>query len=112
MINYHNKTFRPFQNTSNGEVTAQTLFRYQQVGELLYSEYQGGDIVKGHLIGKVNEQGIIDMRYHHVNTKGELMTGKCQSTPEVLPSGKIRLHEKWQWTSGDHSNGESILEEI
>jgi hypothetical protein len=52
------------------------------------------------------------MRYHHVNTSGELMTGVCVSTPEVLPTGKVRLHEKWQWTSGDQSKGESIIEEI
>jgi hypothetical protein len=29
-----------------------------------------------------------------------------------MKNGKIRLHEKWQWTSGDGSKGESILEEI
>jgi hypothetical protein len=51
------------------------------------------------------------MRYHHVNTNGELMTGICRSTPELLPSGKIRLHEEWQWTSGDGSKGKSIVEE-
>ena len=52
------------------------------------------------------------MRYHHVNTKGELMTGICESTPEVLSNGKIRLHEEWKWTSGDCSYGKSIVEEI
>ena len=40
------------------------------------------------------------------------MTGKCISKPEVLASGKIRLYETWEWTSGDKSSGESILEEI
>ena len=33
------------------------------------------------------------MRYHQVNDRGELMTGVCRSTPEVLPDGRIRLHE-------------------
>jgi hypothetical protein len=32
--------------------------------------------------------------------------------PEVLPDGKIRLRENWQWTSGDFSEGESVIEEI
>ena len=31
---------------------------------------------------------------------------------ELLPDGRIRLHEKWQWTSGDLSSGESVIEEI
>ncbi|WP_321538875.1 hypothetical protein [Flavobacterium piscinae] len=39
------------------------------------------------------------------------MTGICHSKPEIMENGKIRLHETWQWTSGDYSNGESIIEE-
>lgn len=112
MINYHNKRFRPIQNTDNGETSEETIFLYQQQGNILTSEYTGGKIIKGHLIGLVDEGGNIDMRYHQINDRGELMTGRCQSRPEVLPNGKIRLHETWQWTSGDGSAGQSILEEL
>lgn len=111
-MNYHNKKFRPVQNTENGETSAETIFHYKQEGNILTSEYAGGKIVKGHLIGLVDEAGAIDMRYHQVNDQGELMTGTCQSKPEVLPNGKIRLHETWRWTSGDESAGSSIIEEI
>jgi hypothetical protein len=52
------------------------------------------------------------MRYHQVNEQGELMTGTCRSKPEILPDGRIRLHETWRWTSGDGSEGSSIIEEI
>jgi hypothetical protein len=52
------------------------------------------------------------MRYHHVNDQGVLQTGICKSIPEILPDGRIRMQETWQWTSGDGSSGESILEEI
>lgn len=111
-INYNNKRFRPVQNTENGETTAETVFSYQQKGNILTSVYSGGHIASGHLIGLVDEDGNIEMRYHQVNRKGELMTGICRSKPEILPDGKIRLHEEWKWTSGDHSLGKSILEEI
>ena len=111
-INYHNKTFRPVQNSENGETTDETIFEYRQEGQILTSEYSGGRIIKGHLIGLVDEKGNIEMRYHQVNDKGELMTGVCFSKPEVLSNGKIRLHESWEWTSGDRSKGKSILEEI
>lgn len=40
------------------------------------------------------------------------MTGICNSKLEILHNGKIRLHETWQWTSGDKSKGESIIEEV
>ncbi|NHE56769.1 n-acetylglutamate synthase [Cyclobacterium plantarum] len=111
-MNYHDKKFKPVSNSENGETSQETLFHYQQEGNILTSLYQGGKIKKGHLIGLVDENGHIDMRYHQVNVKGELMTGVCRSRPEIMENGKIRLHEEWQWTSGDHSRGTSMLEEV
>ncbi|WP_375561645.1 n-acetylglutamate synthase [Bernardetia sp. OM2101] len=111
-MNYNNKKFRPVSNTENGETSSETIFEYKQEGNILTSNYSGGKIIQGHLIGLVDENGNIDMRYHQVNEKGELMTGICNSTPEMLENGKIRLHEQWQWTSGDNSKGNSTLEEI
>ena len=112
MIDYNGKTFKPVANSENGETSEETTFLYKQTGSVLTSEYAGGRIVKGHLIGLVDTDGNIDMRYHQVNDNGELMTGICRSRPEHMDNGKLRLYEIWQWTSGDHSKGESILEEI
>lgn len=111
-INYNNRVFRPVSNTENGETSVETVFHYKQQGNVLSSEYNGGRIAFGHLLGIVDSEGIIDMRYHQVNTRGELMTGICRSVPEILPDGRIRLHETWQWTSGDRSEGQSVIEEI
>lgn len=103
--------FRPVTNSANGETTSETIFHYKQNGNILTAEYNGGKIIYGHLLGIVGNSGNIDMRYHQVNIQGEIMTGVCRSTPEILENGKIRLHENWQWTSGDHSTGNSIIEE-
>lgn len=111
-MNYDKKRFRPIQNTENGETSEETIFEYRQIGNILTSEYQGGQIRKGQLIGLVNEDGTIEMRYHQVNIRGELMTGICFSKPEIMDNGAIRLHETWQWTSEDKSRGTSILEEL
>lgn len=112
MINYHGRHFRPVSNTANGEIPAKTIFHYQQSGRVLTCTYSGGRIVTGHLIGLVDDDGGIDMCYHQVNDKGELMTGVCRSVPELMSEGRIRLHETWRWTSGDGSSGRSVLEEI
>jgi hypothetical protein len=111
-MNYNNKTFRTISNSENGETSNETVFVYRQEGNVLTSEYAGGKIIQGHLIGLVDEHGTIDMRYHQVNNKGELMTGVCKSIPEIMENGKIRLHETWKWTSGDYSEGQSLLEEV
>lgn len=111
MINYNGKIFKPISNTENGETSSDTIFHYTQKGNIIISEYSGGKIQYGHLIGLVDGKGNIDMCYHQVNDKGEIMTGICKSTPEILKNGKIRLHETWEWTSGDKSKGKSIIEE-
>ncbi len=111
-FNYNNKEFKPVNQSDNSETSSETVFQYQQKGNILTANYAGGEIVTGHLIGLVDVDGNIDMRYHQINKKGELMTGQCQSQPEILKDGRIRLHETWQWTSGDMSKGESVLEEL
>jgi hypothetical protein len=110
-MNYNDKKFRPISNSDNGETSGDTVFHYKQVGHILMAEYSGGKIKYGHLVGLVDTNGNIDMRYHQINEKDELMTGVCQSKPEMLENGKIRLHETWEWTSGDRSKGQSIIEE-
>ncbi|MFP2995305.1 n-acetylglutamate synthase [Spongiivirga sp. MCCC 1A20706] len=112
MINYHNKKFRLKRTSNNAETDIETVFIYKQEGNIVTSTYEGNQIIKGHLLGLVNENGVIEMRYHQINSNGKLMTGVCKSTPETLANGKIRLHEIWQWTCGNQSKGNSILEEI
>ena len=111
MIDYNGKKFIPISNSENGETSSDMVFIYHQEGNIITSSYAGGKIKKGHLIGLVSEEGRIDMRYHQVNTNNELMIGSCISIPELLDDGRIRLHEEWQWTSGDKSKGKSVLEE-
>ena len=110
-INYDNKTFASVQNSKTGEVGAETHFQYHQRDDLVWAEYAGGAIRFGSLIAKVTDGDCLEMRYQHLNIKGELMTGKCFSTPEILADGRIRLFEKWQWTSSDFSEGTGIVEE-
>ena len=111
-MNYHGKKFSAVSNSPNGEASGDTIFTYQQHGNIVTADYAGGAIVQGHLIGLVDEAGNIEMRYHHVNHQGELLTGVCHSRPERVSNNKIRLHETWQWTCGDQSAGESVVEEI
>lgn len=99
-------------SSNNSEVSTAIIFKYKQDGKILTCNYSGDQILSGHLIGIVENNGHINMRYHQINRKNVLMTGICNSKPEIMASGRIRLHENWQWTSGDLSIGHSILEEI
>lgn len=111
-INYDNRFFAPVSNTDNGEVGSATLFHYRQRGDVVWATYEGGGVTFGTLVATVDEEGRLDMRYSHVSRDGRLMTGVCESAPERLPDGRLRLRERWRWTSGDRSRGESIVEEV
>ncbi len=111
-ISYNDKRFITISNSDTGEVSGETIFHYHQKENFVWAEYSGGEIIFGNLIAICDRDGCLDMRYQHLNGKDELMTGKCKSTREILSDGRIRLHEKWEWTSGDYSKGDSIIEEI
>jgi hypothetical protein len=112
LINYNGRRFVGVANSANGEVSSRTVFHYRQQDDVVWATYEGGGVRFGTLVATVDRAGQLDMRYSHVNASGELMTGTCQSKPEVLLDGRLRLHECWQWTSGDKSRGESIVEEV
>ena len=111
-INYNGRRFRSRTNSDTGDVGPETVFHYHQDDRTVWAEYSGGDIQKGFLIAACDEDGVLDMRYQHIDVNGELKTGKCRSTPQITDDGRLRLYEKWEWTCGDRSSGESVIEEI
>ena len=111
-IQYHDRYFRTVSNSATGEVDDRTVFHYRQEGDVVWATYQGGQVRFGTLVARQLADGTLDMRYHHINHANDIMTGECQSRPEILADGRLRLYESWQWTCGDHSKGESVVEEL
>lgn len=112
-INYDGRIFRSLANTAGGDVGGDTLFHYHQRGHIVWATYQGGQVAFGTLIAIVSpEDDSLDMRYQHVSADRTLKTGRCRSTPLLLPDGRLRLRELWQWTEGGTGAGESEIEEV
>ena len=109
-INLNNKSFRAQSNSDNGQVSGATVFHYYQKDDTIWANYQGGEILMGSIIGTINGNEL-DFVYHHLSKDKILMTGKCNTSISISPEGKYVLHENWQWTSGDLSEGTSVLVE-
>ena len=105
------RKFRVVENTENGEVGSDTIFRYHQKGNIVWAIYEGGDVLFGTLSGRCTDNRLV-FTYQHQNLQEEFVTGRCYSNINLLENGKIRLVESWQWTCKDFSGGTSILEEI
>jgi len=88
------------------------MFFYHQNDNILWADYSGGEIARGHLIGTAAENGELDFNYQHINVKNQIRGGVCHSVPRILPDGKIELAESCQWLNGDKSEGSSLLAEV
>jgi hypothetical protein len=111
-VSYDGRRFSVRVNSANGDCSAETLFHYRQSGSRVWATYEGGAVRFGSLVAVTDASGALDMRYHHVDRGDAFRTGRCYSRPEILENGRIRLHERWQWTNGDASAGETVVEEL
>ena len=110
--NYNERRFRVTSNSASGESDGDTLFNYRQQGDLIWATYQGGSVRLGTLVGRVLGDGSLEFRYQHLNKEDQFRSGQCKSTLEILPDGRYRLHERWQWTDPPGDAGESIADEV
>ena len=108
-IQLDGKCFTLMENSTSGEVNGETVFLYHQKDDIVWAEYQGGKILKGSLVGRI-EKLELNFSYQHLNTEKEIKTGKCKSIIQVMENSKLRLIESWQWSTGEE--GESIIQEI
>jgi hypothetical protein len=109
---YDERTFRLVANTEGGDSDGRTSFRYHQRGDVVWATYEGGAVRFGTLVAKVNAAGDLDMIYQHVAADMTFRSGRCLSRCERLADGRIRLHERWVWTSGAEGSGTSVIEEV
>lgn len=82
------------QNSESGEVSNQTRFHYFQQDKMIWAEYQGGEILKGFLIGKWISDCQIEFSYQHLNQRLENRLGR----------------ERWQWLDTLETGQSQIIE--
>jgi len=99
-IDFNNKIFSLVDNSEKGKANSETLFKYQQDGDLVTAEYQGGSIRYGKIIAVLKGHQL-DMLYQCVTTDQELKAGKAIADISFTDTGKIRLQLNWEWLGGD-----------
>lgn len=86
-----------------------TVATWFQDGDLVWADVTGPELPVGRLVGSVRPDGVLDVAYCFVTPAGPV-AGECESTPEVLADGRIRLTERWRRVDG--SSGVSYAEEV
>ncbi|HEV2887559.1 MAG TPA: hypothetical protein VGX49_11650 [Jatrophihabitans sp.] len=108
-IDYDGRRFSPSDGVA-GE--GDRVAMYRQHGNLLWGEFSGGQVRRGALTGNCTPDGTLDFAYCMVFEGGEIVSGRCHSTPTVLADGRIRLHEEWERYGAGGGRGVSSIEEI
>jgi hypothetical protein len=88
-----------------------TRFAYHEADGLIWGSYDGDTVLIGRFAG-TRRQDQIELGYVHVGKDSrEPVTGLSSSRIEVLPDGRLRLDEHFQF-EGDDTPHVSICEEV
>jgi hypothetical protein len=91
-------------------VPGSVVGNYHQQADLVWADFAGGAVRTGRLVGVRDRAGVIEAAYCQVMLDGEVVAGRCLSTPTVLEDGRVRLTE--QWHRADGSSGVSYIQEL
>ena len=100
----------PVADQAPGQVGTETRFSYREQDGVVWADYTGGDVVRGHLVG-TREGDRVDFRYVQLRRDGTTASGHCVSLVVELPDGRVRREETWSWESQPGS-GTSAVEEV
>ncbi|WP_303318500.1 hypothetical protein Q4Q34_04105 [Flavivirga abyssicola] len=103
-FNFNNKTFFLIENSENGKVNSETIFKYKQKGNLVTADYYGGTIKYGKIIAHLKNDKL-DMLYQCITTENELKAGKAVAQISVTSSNKIKLILNWEWLENKNEHG-------
>ena len=105
-FNFNNKTFYLIENSENGKVDLETVFKYQQKENIVTADYSGGTIKYGKIIATLDND-ILNMMYQCVTTENELKAGKAIAKVSFTKENTIHLKLDWQWLNGNKEKGVS-----
>jgi len=109
-MNLNNVKMNVIETAQTGVVNELTIFTFSQTDNVVSADYSGGLILKGFLVGILN-QNKLSFSYCQLQNNGKLDNG--QSECDVLiENKKIRLVERFTWASRSGETGVNIFQEL
>ncbi len=110
-FNFNHKNFALLQNSANGKVTGETVFKYKQNGDLVTADYSGGTIKYGKIIA-ILKGDELEMIYQCVTTDNQLKAGKAIAKITLTDDGNMKLSLNWEWLADGNEKGKSEYIEV
>ena len=83
---------------ADGVVDADTRLQFIQKGSRVAARYTGGRVRRGWLSGRITGAELV-FRYAQVESSGAVHGGHSRCLVERLSSGRLRIIERFTWTS-------------
>lgn len=110
MVNFDGKVFHLKSNSAHGTSNADTVFQYQQEGDLVTARFKGGAVVYGSLIG-LHKGTHLEMVYQMLTLTHELKSGKAIAQISLDEHLKVQLDLNWEWLASSGMQGSSTYVE-
>jgi hypothetical protein len=93
-----------------GVIGAGTRLRFSQKGARVLGRYDGGAVVRGYLVGRLEGSRLV-FRYAQVEASTEVHRGSSVCDVLSRPDGRVRIHERLVWHTRP-GYGTNVLDEI
>lgn len=93
-----------------GVVNSDTRLQIVQKGSRVVARYAGGQVTRGCLSGRLTDSELT-FRYLQAEAAGQLHSGYSTCTVERLGTGRIRIVERFTWTSRP-GTGTNVFDEL
>jgi hypothetical protein len=109
-MNLDNVKMNVIETAGNGIVNELTIFTFSQKGNFISATYSGGQILKGYLVGILN-QNKLSFSYCQLQTNGKMDNGLSECDV-FIENEKIMLVEHFTWASRNGETGTNIFQEL
>jgi hypothetical protein len=98
------------ETSDTSVIGPETIFRFEQDGEVVRAQYEGGRILAGSLVGYWSG-ATLEFCFSQLESPSSLQTGSSVCTVRHQ-NGALELVENFRWDNPDRSSGRNILREI
>ncbi len=102
---------RALAGSAGSVISRETLFEFEQTGDLFSARYRGGEIAEGYLIGRRHAGGALEFRFVQADRTARIDAGVSTGVLGRLSDGRLQLVESFQWTTRREA-GRNVLEEV
>ena len=110
MINLDGVTMFVSSTAENGVVGGETRLHFAQRGTRVAARYAGGRVGRGWLVGRWNAD-TLHFRYVQREDGSVIHAGHSACSVEQLPDGRLRLIERFVWSTRAGS-GVNVFDEL